>query len=379
MNFLERSVETKKIIWFKETNRYMLAEIPAYAVISRLAGDISPEETADWCSEFYNLPPAEARRFVEEVAQLVEQQSVLNKQLSGVLEQQLSYTLPSKFCSTKNLQLNGAIYSFEYETDDLEYQIHPKFAHLEVKGSPAADHLFQVFRHGEICVLRVNGEIIGQWRPEEEHYFSGKFSMELLNRMHRRADNDWMGVFHASAISRKNRCMLFLGDSGSGKSTASAILMANGFDLLADDFVPVDAQTSEVLHFPAAVSIKKNAFDHLIPLYPQLASSAEFEYPGMGKTVRYLPPLSSFEDSPSGYPCIALIFVKYQKNSGLKLAELPKDIAFQYLVPDSWISPLEENATRFLDWFLDLPCYRLTYSDNGEMVSAIEELFRKDK
>ena len=59
------------------------------------------------------------------------------------------------------------------------------------------------------------------------------------------------------------------------------------------------------------------------------------------------------------------------------MEQLPKDVAFQKLVPDSWISPLPENASRFLDWFTEMPCYQLTYSDNEKMVKTVEKLFEK--
>ncbi|MDD4645572.1 MAG: hypothetical protein PHY99_06250 [Bacteroidales bacterium] len=41
--------------------------------------------------------------------------------------------------------------------------------------------------------------------------------------------------------------------------------------------------------------------------------------------------------------------MKNRKGSGLILEEIPKDVAFQHLVPDSWISPLPENASKFMD------------------------------
>jgi len=48
-------------------------------------------------------------------------------------------------------------------------------------------------------------------------------------------------------------------------------------------------------------------------------------------------------------------------------------------VPDSWISPLGENAAHFLDWFLALPCYQLTYSDNEQMVKTIDQFFEYEE
>lgn len=376
MKFLERSVENKKIIWFQESNRYSLLELPAYEVIKRLGRGAGADVTARWLSGFYHLPETESKRFVGEIAQLLGEQSGLKDPYPGAVQGNLPDPAQVHFSTVRYYQLNDCVYSVEYEDDRIEHLIHPKFAYLEIQPGTVAGHVFQVFRYRQEFVLRVNGITIGQWPSEESHYFIGRFSMELLNRMHGKAESSWMGVFHASAISRGSRSVLFLGDSGSGKSTVTAILMSNGFDLLADDFVPVDAGTREVCHFPAAVSVKKSALDHLIPLYPQLQSAAEYYYSGLDKTVRYLAPNRQFGQPGSGYPCKALIFVKYKRNSGVILEKMPKDIAFQHLVPDSWISPLPGNAACFLDWFLDMPCYRLTYSDNEKMVEAVKDVTR---
>ena len=202
--------------------------------------------------------------------------------------------------------------------------------------------------------------------------------MELVNRIYRKKETDWMGVFHASAISFQNRSIMFAGDSGSGKSTICALLMAAGFNLVADDFVPVEGLSRRVYPFPAALSVKKSALTTLQQLFPGLAQADEFSYPAVDKTVRYLSPEVQSGNIQAEYLCKALVFVRYKEFSGMTLEKLPNDIAFQKLVPDSWISPLEENAVRFLDWFLDLPCYHLTYSDTKEMIIAIRKIFNDD-
>jgi len=336
------------------------------------------EKTAEWCSNFYDLPKTMAIRFVQEMREIINIQSISVNSTSIFTLPAYSEPDSSKFFSQKFYLLNGLKYQADFETEELEYLIHPKFAHLETNLNKPADHLFQVFGNEENYILKVNGTIIGEWPPEDAHFFTGKFSMELVNRLYGKTELEWVAVFHASAIRSANQCIMFLGESGSGKSTVAARLMASGFHLLADDFVPVDAATGEVKFFPAAVSVKKNALDHLIPIYPQLASATEFYFPGMNKTVRYLPPLIQSENNTSGYPCKALVFIKFEKDSGLKLEQLPKDEAFQKLVPDSWISPVPENASRFLDWFLKIPCYQLTYSSNKMMVKTVKKLFSKD-
>jgi hypothetical protein len=249
---------------------------------------------------------------------------------------------------------------------------------LEIQKASDFTNHFKLFKVETEIILIVNEKIIGRWDKGMEHFMTGKVSMEILRKIYKNEESDWMAVFHASAISNGKESILFLGDSGNGKSTIAAILMSNGFYLLADDFVPVDAATGNVYNFPAALSVKKKAFDLLIPDYPQLGSAKEFYYQGLGKTVRYLPALPLPEDHNFCYPCKALIFVKYKEEAGLLFESIPKDVAIQQLIPDSWISPLPENALSFLNWFQKTPCFNLTYSDNGMMVNAIKRLFHDD-
>ena len=67
-----------------------------------------------------------------------------------------------------------------------------------------------------------NNQIVGSWDIGTQlHEFQGKFSMELMCSFYNKTEHDWMGVFHASTISKNNRSIMFTGDSGNGKSTLS--------------------------------------------------------------------------------------------------------------------------------------------------------------
>ncbi len=170
--------------------------------------------------------------------------------------------------------------------------------------------------------------------------------------------------------------MLFLGDSGNGKSTSLALLQANGFTCLADDFVPVDAQKQEVYSFPAAISIKKSSLETLLPVYPELETSAEYNFKRLNKIVRYLKPNNN--DFFAHLPCHDLVFIKFEKDAKLICKKISKIDAFQQLVPDSWLSPKKENAQIFLDWFEGLNCYQLIYSNNEEMIKTVTKIFNNE-
>ena len=195
-------------------------------------------------------------------------------------------------------------------------------------------------------------------------------------KIHQKKEEEWLGVFHASAISDGKKSMLFLGDSGNGKSTSLALLQANGFTCLADDFVPMDAKNQEVYSFPASISIKQNSLKTLMPIYPELATSTEYNFTRLNKVVRYLKPNNA--NFFAHLPCNDLVFIKYEKDAKLTCKKISKIDAFQQLIPDSWLSPKKENAQIFLDWFGGLNCYQLTYSNNEEMIKTVSNIFKND-
>ena len=144
---------------------------------------------------------------------------------------------------------------------------------------------------------------------------------------------------------------------------------------MADDFVPID-KNKNIYTYPAAISVKKNSVATLIPFYPQLKNTSEFHLKKRNTTVKYLAPQKI--DYSQKTKCKALIFIKYNPKIELEINTKPQIEAFQQLVPDSWISPIEENVDIFLDWFLELPCYQLTYSNNKKMIDTVSKIFQNE-
>lgn len=57
-------------------------------------------------------------------------------------------------------------------------------------------------------------------------------------------------TLHGNAIRIGDHCMVCVGDSGAGKSTLAAGFMRRGFDILADDVVPIDSACRAIPGFP---------------------------------------------------------------------------------------------------------------------------------
>jgi hypothetical protein len=72
---------------------------------------------------------------------------------------------------------------------------------------------------------------------------------------------------HASAISLSDNYILFMGKSGSGKSTIAAFLRDHGARVYSDDFTPVDYQTRQVLPFPLFSNVRRGRLTKLQAKY----------------------------------------------------------------------------------------------------------------
>ena len=370
-DYLAKTVENKKWLWFKNTNNYLQLENNAFSVFEKLQYAKSFQEVVHWCAECFHLDETEAEKTVYEIHRITSSQllpkSNLKKEVSSILQ----VDIPDSFYCSKSYNFNCIHFRFFYENAQIETLFHPLFAHLETNNNDLQSVNLKLFINNKKYVLNIDGNNIDSWLENEDHLFKGQVFMALLNKAYSKTEKDWLGVLHASAIGDDQNCVLLLGDSGNGKSTASAIALANGFSLIADDFVPIDA-TGQALAFPAAISVKKQALDVLSQDFPELLYAKEYELNSMNKTVRYLPPKNLKYNSSRRVK--AIVFIKHNSEIEFEFELIDKHLAFQHLVVDSWLSPEEENACFFMDWMADLPTYRLQYSNNKKMLNAIQNL-----
>lgn len=373
-SFLYKPVEDKTITWFENSNEYLVLENTTADILKRLSKGVSIQEIAKALSKKLNIPLDKTIDFIFDLEDKIYAPKSTKK--SNFINYYRDIEAPTNFDFTKYYKVNNLVFKVAFSSEYELYLVHPKFAHLEIETSKNITHEFLVFLNNKYVFFYVDKDFIGAWSKNEIHFFQGKFSMELIQKIHQKEEKEWMGVFHASAVSNKEKTILFLGDSGNGKSTSLALLQANGFTCLADDFVPIDTKNIHVYSFPAAISIKKNSVETLLPLYPELQNSAEYHFKRLNKIVRYLKPNN--KDFYNHLPCNDLVFIKFEKESDLQVSQISKIEAFQELVPDSWLSPLKENAQMFLDWFQQINCYQITYSNNTKMIDTVSKIFKND-
>jgi len=369
-SLLAKTIEDKKYFWLEETNQYVVLEHEAFTVVEKLINGVLPKTIAIHLETTLSVPFEAALKFVKELEERVLNSSITVQEKS--INDLSKVTIPSNFEIITTYRVNNTLIKVSYNSALEASYIHPKFAHLETEISNKEID-FKVFIAKDKIYLVINNKVSYGWPKEEIHYFQGKFSMEFIQAMYHKEESEWMGVFHASAVSNQQKAVLFLGDSGNGKSTSLALLQKHGFQCMADDFVPVAATNKEVYHFPAAISVKNSSLQTLAPLYPILNDTKEYHLKRLNKRVRYLPP--NYTDAQTHLACKDLVFIKYQKDVALSFSKMSKQKAFEQLVPDSWLSPKKENATTFLEWFATLNCYQITYSQTNEMVASVTKIF----
>jgi hypothetical protein len=367
-----KKIEYKSIVWFKNSNSYLIFEPLIAEILSKIDTKISLTKIEDWCSKKLEDPKEIITEFIANTFEVYKENNILTPKKETTVDE---IVVPILFFSEKHYSIHNYIFKIQYQNKYHASKIHPTFAHLEINESSSHNFMYTIFDNNESLVFLKDTTFIGQWDKSDSHVFEGKISMQILIDIYKKPETDWMGVFHASAISNGKESMLFLGDSGNGKSTSLALLSANGFDCIADDFVPIDIKKN-VHTYPAAISIKKKGVSTLLPYYPELENSTEYHFKKLHKTVRFLPPKAI--DYRKKLKCKALVFIKYNPDIEIDIHPISQIDAFQQLVPDSWISPLEKNATLFLDWFLDLPCYQLTYSNNEKMIDTVSKIFNNE-
>jgi len=167
---------------------------------------------------------------------------------------------------------------------------------------------------------------------------------------------------------------MLIGDSGNGKSTLSAILMADGFDLLSDDFTPLYLNDQELYRYPAAISIKKGAFhimEHKIKTFKTLKTY--FNGP-KNINIKYLPPLKDFQNSKKNLPCRKIVYIKYLKDHKSSFHKVSEEKILKTLIPQAWISPKPEHAKQFLNWLSNVDFYELLYSENEFAIRSLRNL-----
>ena len=166
----------KAILWLADTNKYILAEEFTGKVIQLIAKRENIHSIIHFCTDEFNITSERAEAFVNEIQQLLNeylQPEILpEKQLENKNSIQSNQSITA---SKSYYTIYGISFFVEYETEEIELLIHPKFEYLEVPMIPNPDHHFEVMKFNNEYSLWVDGELAGTWDRADIHFLSVKF------------------------------------------------------------------------------------------------------------------------------------------------------------------------------------------------------------
>lgn len=276
---------------------------------------------------------------------------------------------------SKTYTIEGKTIQIYYSSEIVMQTIHPALAHY-ITDDRRDDVLatFDLYIDQNNLHLYKDAQLLCYVPKRDYHHIQGKFIMHLLCTLHNNNESDWIGTLHGSTITDGNSSILFVGESGKGKSTLCALLAANGFNLLADDVSPLLSNDKYIYYNPSAISLKKGAFKLLQPLTSNFNNIPVVNFNKTKGDIKYIPCAKPVQNA---YPCSAIILVNYRPNSQTKLEPVSVKTILETLIPDSWLSPNKKHAQQFLDWLAELKLYQLTYSDTESVKDEVSKVFKQ--
>jgi hypothetical protein len=357
--------EEDSIVWLKESNKYIVLNSTILALIKKKSS-FSSKDFLTLITESLNVTSSVAKRINKDISELLTETKKVQLKTST---KHPDIVKPCKLI--QYYSFNNIIIKVGFDTEETKSLIHQKYSHLVIDKGNIYDVEYKIFNSDNTLFILKNNQLVGSWDSDQLHEFQGKFSMELMCSFYNKTEHDWMGVFHASTISKNNHSIMFTGDSGNGKSTLVSILMANGYNVIADDFSPVLRSDLKTYCFPSAISVKEKSFDLIEQLHPKLKSSNEYYINELKGTVKYLPPKSK-ETSAN---CSSVVWVQYSETTENSMKKISTQEALKKFLSDAWISNKEVNAKAFLKWIKKTAFYELNYADNDKLISIINNYF----
>jgi len=361
---ISKRIDNSFVVWFKERNQWVQLEEPAYYIYKLFSRGISASEITLRFKKRYGFSGSEADPFLSELITRFTQFSETPGETPSeepFQESIINYSLTP--FSSHSYRFRNKYLAIDYQTKLHGYYIHPLFAHLEVKPDhPPLKH-FEIFSSGQSEVLRVRDSPGKFWTFKDINSLKRKLFIEIINFLYDKTDDDWMAYIHSSAITDRVQTILMPSVSGSGKSTLVSLLNGRGLQFVSDDFTALDARKKNAYPFPASISVKKGAFKLLssLDLY-------DLDYHSLSNSgVKYLAPqIDNSWYKP--YPVRKIVFIRFNEKIPFRFEKIPVLKALTKFLEQARVSTNDSNAGKFINWFAELDCYILEFSDTKKAV-----------
>jgi len=190
-------------------------------------------------------------------------------------------------------------------------------------------------------------------------------------------DNSQGIAFHAGAVAHEGKVILLPGESGFGKSSMTACLLAAGCSYLTDElyFIPLD-DSAPRLSFTRPLCIKSGSAEAVRELFSEDLLAA-----ALGDQYGYIIPhrLLNPEFKKISAPPSLILIPKYTADSPLSIEKLsPAQISTLLMTCDVNGRNLEDHGFRqVVRMARATPAYRITYGSFHGVAEAMNTLYKE--
>lgn len=361
------------VLWFEAPNQYLVISNSTKGLLDIFLHSESEQDFEKRLKASLNHSQKNSKAYYTELSEFLNAANTSPK--LDATDHQIGMPMLNTSYIVETYGFGKISLAVNYGSVAIQNLIHPQWAHATVLEGEIASAVFDILQMDHHLYLFRNKTYIGHYAVTDYHLLQGQFALQLINSLYNKTESEWIATFHASTVCNDKEAIMIIGDSGNGKSTLAAVLMANGLDVLADDFSPLSAENQELYRFPSGISIKEGAFSTLKPMFQDFEQFPIYTSTSKNVKIKYIPPMADFGKAASHFPCKKIVMVNYDANAKSEMKTIRIEQVLETLIPESWLSPLASNSKLFLDWLKEVSCYELTYSDNGIAVSQFKKLF----
>lgn len=183
-------------------------------------------------------------------------------------------------------------------------------------------------------------------------------------------------ILHAAVVAKDGRAVIVPGQSGQGKSTLCAALVARGWRHVSDEFALLDPASLAITAHPRPISLKNQSLAVVAAWAPDLRLSPAYDGTPKG-TIGYVrPSRAAIETAPEPVTPVAVVFPHYDRSAAPALQPMGKAAAFIALTACS-VNYRElgragfEAIGRLVD---ELPIAGAAYPDTASAVALMEQV-----
>lgn len=180
-------------------------------------------------------------------------------------------------------------------------------------------------------------------------------------------------LFHAASLEADGRAVLFLGQSGTGKSTLAAALALRGWRLLSDEFGLVALDSFRCIPLARPICLKNEAIGLLRSWDPTVVMTPSAEVRRKGLLCHMPPPPASVRRMEEPATPAALIFLNFQAGAAVLMEEVPKAEAMKRAMACSFNYKVLGRAgfDRLAQLVDTCACRQLTYGNLADAERAL--------